>query len=158
MLKLQGLSELSKIAEVPEAAFAPEPTITVPDGAFESRKKPNRGEYAAYVKYARNGTTTKEYSAFVFLKSTLRMHFKNFNSKDRYELIQGKAPHNDWFMLRKATVKRGNKVVQHGLVFYHPTVLNLKALDKEARYPLEMTFKDDALYVKLPAELVPLLR
>lgn len=157
MLKLNSLAELSKVADVPEAAFAPEPKLEVPEGAFSSAK-PLFGEYAAYVKYAKNNASGHEYATFVFLKSTMKRYFKNHKAGDRYEFVQGKAPHKDWFVIRKAALKRGNQLVGHGLLFHSKAYVAPEKIDKTAKYPMELVFKDGALYAKLPAELVPLLR
>lgn len=156
MLKLNSLNELSKIADVPEQAFVPETKLEVPEGAF-SHAKPGYGEYAAYVRYAHNNTSGHTYATFVFLRSTMSRYFKNHKPGDRYELVQGKAPYKDWFMVRKASVKRGNQVAGHGVIFHSKAYLDFDKMDKTAKYPLELVFKDGALYAKLPQELVPLL-
>lgn len=157
MLKLNSLSELSTVTKVPEEAFVPESKLEVPEGAFSSAK-PTYGEYAAYVRYSHNKTSNHAYATFVFLKSTMKRHFKNHKPGDRYELVQGKAPHKDWFLVRKATVHRGNQIVGHGLLFHSKSYLDISRMDKLAKYPMELVFKDGALYAKLPPELVPMLR
>ena len=158
MLKLQSLSDLAKVKElvVPDKAFAPDTKLEVPEGAFNAR--PKKGEYPCYVKYVHNKTNDGQYASFVFLKSFLQKNFKKFDPKERFELVQGAAPHKDWFMLRKAVVKKGNRVVTSGVLFHTTDYLKAEKMDKATKYPLEHLVKDGVVYVKLPPELVQLLR
>ena len=158
MLKLQSLSELSKVREiiVPTEAFQPETKLEVPEGAFNAG--PKRGEYPCYVKYVHNKTNDGKYASFVFLKSFLHKTFKKLDPKDRFELVQGTAPHKDWFMLRRAVLKRGNRVVTSGVLFHTTDYLKAEKMEKSTKYPLEHILKEGVLYVKLPTELVQLLR
>lgn len=159
MLKLNNLQELAIVKmAVPEEAFTSEPKLEVPDGAFDVAKKPVRGEYAAYVYRLYNKSTKREYVTFTFIRSTLKKYFPKFSHEDRFELVQGKVPHNDWFMLRKPVARRGNKVVSAGAAFHTTQYFDAEKMEKGQRYPLELVFKDGALYAKLPQELVPLLR
>jgi hypothetical protein len=160
MEKLKSFNDLSKVIPIPEEAFAPAKATEVPEGAFDTVKKTQRGEYPAYVKYeqSKNAYGDHTYAKFVFNKSLLEKHFKKLDKNSRFELVQGKTPHNDWFMLRPAILKRGNKMCHHGAVFYCKNYLNTDRMDKEAFYPLDIVFKDGALYAKLPPELARLLR
>lgn len=158
MLKLQSLSELSKIASVPDAAFPKEQSLEVPAGAFDDVRKVTRGEYPAYVRYNFNATSGYAYATFIFNKSLLRNVYKKYDEKNgRFELVQGKAPHHDWFMVKPAVMKRGNKVSNHGAVFHTKQYIDPGKLDKEMFYPLEVAVKDGVLFAKLPPELVPAL-
>ena len=154
---LKGLSELSTIMSVPEAAFAPEPQkLEVPAGAFENVPSRRKGEHPAYVRLTHNNKSG-DYATFVFLASFVKKHFKKAKVGDRFELIQGKAPHRDWFMVRPATTTRGNKMISAGVVF-HTRYVNETKLSPDLFYPLETIVKDGVLYAKLHPELVPLLR
>lgn len=157
MLKLKSLSELAsvKLADVPAEAFAPK--LEVPEGAFENAaSKSARYYFPAYVKYLTTNDKAAgrsyEYAHFVFTSNFLKKHFKKYEVGQKFELVQGNAPHNDWFMLRRGSV--GN--VSHG----GGVNFNTRYLKKfsKAAYELETIAKDGNVYVKLPAELVPLLR
>lgn len=158
MMKLQSLSELGTVKElvVPENAFRPQTTLEVPEGAFNTG--PKRGEYPCYVKYVHHPHYKVGYASFVFIKSFLTKTFKKLEKGERFELVQGAAPHKHWFMLRKAALTRGNKIANHGVIFHTTDYINPDKLDKLTKYPMEHVVKDGIVYIKLPPELVPLVR
>jgi hypothetical protein len=154
MLKLHSLSELSKV--VPVDAFA-EPKLEVPAGAFEDVPSRRKGEHAAYVRYNRN-EKSGDYATFVFVGSCVKRHFPKAKQGDRFELVQGKPPHKNWFMLRPAATKRGNKMISAGVVMHTRDYIRPEKLDKDLFYPLQLVPKDGVLYAVLHPDLVPLLR
>jgi len=157
MEKLKSFNELSKVLPIPEDAFAPAEAPEVPAGAFDDVPSRRKGEHPAYVRYS-SYKTSDEYATFVFVKSTITKYFPKAQNGDRFELVQGKAPHKSWFMLRPATTKRGNKLISAGMVFHTKEYLKQDKIDKDMFYPFQLVHKNGVLYAVLHPELVPLLR
>lgn len=140
--------------DVPTAAFKPE--TRVPQEAFNTAKERNkRGEFPAYVIIDYNKNTDKKYARIVLLRSVANKSFRNA-LKERYEIIQGRAPHKDWFRI-STTPYKGNKIQSGGLMFY-TSFLDVSGLENNTRFPMELVRKEDGVYLKLPPELVPLLK
>ena len=156
MLKLHSLSELSKVVPVPEEAFAPEPVLEVPKGAFEPQLRKGFSPAPAYVRHKKVGK--HEYAIFNFTYKLLLASFKEVTKETRFDLVQGKAPHKDWFLLRIAPLGKGNLISAGGVNFSTKTYFKVEKLDPETAYVLETVKKDGGLYFKVPSELVPLLR
>jgi hypothetical protein len=156
MLKNLNNPSTVTVAAVPEDAFAPEARLEVPAGAFDEPKAARRF-YPAYVRYRAYDNAGKqyEYSTFVFTVKYMRDHFKDYADGQRYRLVQGKAPHNDWFMLEPTTNGGGNEANAGGV---HFNTKHLVDMPKDEAFPLETVVKNNRVYVKLPSELVPLLR
>lgn len=158
MLKNLELSTVS--VSVPEAAFGPEVKLEVPEGAFDAEKKKwPRRYFPAYIKRMRvvepkNGKNY-DYAQFVFTHNFLKETFKGHEFKRRYELVQGKAPHQHWFMLRPTTDGSGNAASEGGVQFNTKYFQNI---EEGVPFKLECVKKDGRVFLVAPAELVPLVR
>lgn len=165
MLKLQSLSELSKVTEVPSEAFGNPKETDVPTGAFDPIMRRGYSPAPAYVKFLtvtysnkEGEKITREYAQFTFTRKFLDNSFKGVTNETRFELLQGRAPHKDWFQLRISQYGTGNRVTHGGVQFSTTQYINTKKMDKTKPFVLETVGKEGMMYLRLPAELVPLLR
>jgi hypothetical protein len=155
MLKLATLSDLSKVLPVPDEAFAPDTALDVPKNAFDQPLRKGYSPAPAYVRYKKVGK--HEYAIFNFTHKLLMASFKGMTKETRLELVQGKAPHKDWFLLRIAPIGKGNLVSPGGINFSTKEYFKINKLEEDKAYVLETVKKDGNLYFKLPSELVPAL-